>query len=29
MKDIAKRAAFLREETQRMREEIEKLERGG
>jgi hypothetical protein len=29
MKDIAKRATFLREETQRMREEIEKLERGG
>jgi len=29
MKDIAKRAAYLREETDRLQEEIEKLERGG
>jgi hypothetical protein len=28
MKDIAKRATFLREEKDRMREEIAKLERG-
>lgn len=29
MKDIAKRAIYLREETERMQEEVQKLEQGG